>query len=145
MICVPEASFWVPFGRVAVVPEFGSSVTFPAIVGKSLANEMLLFARKLTSAEALAAGLVSRCVARAELAATVERCALALLDCPLGMESAVLFKRVMTNASDLDAIERVIRSELDILDERIARGDILTAAMQSLSSAGKGASAKAKL
>ncbi|CAM9764342.1 unnamed protein product, partial [Hapterophycus canaliculatus] len=36
------ASFWTPFFRLAIVPEFCSSVTFPEILGWPLANEMLV-------------------------------------------------------------------------------------------------------
>ena len=36
-----------------------SSVTFPRIMGPTLANEMLLLGRKFTAAEACDAGLVS--------------------------------------------------------------------------------------
>lgn len=54
-----SATFWVPFLRIAVVPEFGSSLTFPRIMGQAVAGDMLLNSRILTSDEALQWGLVS--------------------------------------------------------------------------------------
>lgn len=43
-----------------MTPEGTSSLTFPDIMGSSLASDMLLFGRKLAVAEALKCGLVSR-------------------------------------------------------------------------------------
>ena len=60
MYCTQNATFWTPFGRIAVAPEFGSSVLFARIMGPSIANEMLLGMRKLTAADACACGLVGR-------------------------------------------------------------------------------------
>ena len=54
-----SATFWTPFVRVAVVPEFCSSMLFPRIFGTPLANEMLLGARVLKVEEAKAAGLIA--------------------------------------------------------------------------------------
>jgi hypothetical protein len=38
--CTPSAYFWTPFTRIAVVPEFCSSLLFPEIMGPSVANEV---------------------------------------------------------------------------------------------------------
>ncbi|XP_033104331.1 chromodomain Y-like protein 2 [Anneissia japonica] len=54
-----KAIFSTPYGSLAQVPEGSSSVTFPAIMGHALANEMLIGGRKLTALEAYACGLVS--------------------------------------------------------------------------------------
>ena len=62
-----EATFWVPFTRIAVVPEFGSSVAFSRIMGKAMAGDVLLAARPLSAAEALSCGLVSRLFPTSEL------------------------------------------------------------------------------
>ena len=53
------ATFHVPFTALALTPEACSSHTFPKILGTSVANQMLLFNKKLTASEALAGGLVS--------------------------------------------------------------------------------------
>ncbi|CAI6007784.1 unnamed protein product [Closterium sp. NIES-65] len=47
-----SATFWVPFLRIALVPEFGSSVTLPQLLGRPLANDLLLTSRVLTADEA---------------------------------------------------------------------------------------------
>jgi len=53
------ATFHVPFTALALTPEACSSKTFPRILGSSLANQMLLFNRKLTAEEAADHGFVS--------------------------------------------------------------------------------------
>merc|ERR1719266_278370 len=54
-----SATFHVPFTTLALTPEACSSRTFPRIMGSSVANQMLLFNRKLTAEEAAAHGFVS--------------------------------------------------------------------------------------
>lgn len=54
------ATFHTPFTTLGMTPEGTSSLTFPDIMGSSLASDMLLFGRKLGVAEALKCGLVSR-------------------------------------------------------------------------------------
>merc|ERR1719348_2383141 len=53
------ATFHVPFTALALTPEACSSKTFPRILGSSMANQMLLFNRKLTAKEAADHGFVS--------------------------------------------------------------------------------------
>ncbi|CAN0061535.1 unnamed protein product [Ectocarpus sp. 6 AP-2014] len=56
------ATFWTPFFRLAIVPEFCSSLTFPETLGLARANDMLIMGRKLSAQEALSSGLVSTVV-----------------------------------------------------------------------------------
>lgn len=84
------ATFWTPFARIAVVPEFCSSVLFPAVMvrfqacmcaiakavivqGISRANEMLLLGKQFNAQEAHASGLVSALYPPADLMANVWR------------------------------------------------------------------------
>ncbi|NXK51206.1 ECI2 isomerase, partial [Chauna torquata] len=54
-----RATFHTPFSQLGQSPEGCSSYLFPKIMGLAKANEMLLFNKKLTAAEACAQGLVS--------------------------------------------------------------------------------------
>lgn len=54
-----QAMFSCGFLRVGVTPEFGSSHLLPALIGLSRAMELVLTARRVEPAEALAMGLVS--------------------------------------------------------------------------------------
>ncbi|XP_064017192.1 enoyl-CoA delta isomerase 2 isoform X1 [Pogoniulus pusillus] len=53
------ATFHTPFSHLGQSPEGCSSYLFPKIMGVAKANEMLLFSKKLTAAEACAQGLVT--------------------------------------------------------------------------------------
>ncbi|NWU69824.1 ECI2 isomerase, partial [Pterocles burchelli] len=54
-----RATFHTPFGQLGQSPEGCSSYLFPKIMGLAKANEILLFNKKLTAAEACAQGLVT--------------------------------------------------------------------------------------
>ncbi|XP_042724893.1 enoyl-CoA delta isomerase 2 isoform X1 [Lagopus leucura] len=54
-----KATFHTPFSQLGQSPEGCSSYLFPKIMGSAKANEMLLFNKKLTAAEACAVGLVN--------------------------------------------------------------------------------------
>ncbi|CAN0264817.1 unnamed protein product [Pylaiella littoralis] len=93
------ASFWTPFFRLAIVPEFCSSVTFPEVMGMSLSNEMLILGRKLSAQEALASGLVSTVVTadsrEAFLLQVKDDLRRTVLETPMATESVRTFKRIM--------------------------------------------------
>uniref|UniRef100_A0A8C4U0G0 Enoyl-CoA delta isomerase 2 n=1 Tax=Falco tinnunculus TaxID=100819 RepID=A0A8C4U0G0_FALTI len=54
-----KATFHSPFSQLGQSPEGCSSYLFPKIMGSAKANEILLFNKKLTAAEACAQGLVT--------------------------------------------------------------------------------------
>jgi enoyl-CoA hydratase/carnithine racemase len=55
--CTKKSTFWVPFTRIALVPEFASSVTFVEAMGMVCANEMLLLGEKIDANKAISKGL----------------------------------------------------------------------------------------
>lgn len=61
------ATFSTPFVKLALAPEFASSITMPAVMGRAKAAEMLLLGEKITAEEAERAGLVARVFADEEL------------------------------------------------------------------------------
>lgn len=67
-----SAYFWTPFGAIGISPEFCSSYTFPKILGRSLATEVLLFGRKLSAQEAKTVGLVSTVISESDFTSQVE-------------------------------------------------------------------------
>ncbi len=66
-----RATLGVPFVKLGLVPEAGSSLLLPAAVGMAVANDMLLAGRTLSAHEAERAGLVARVFADAELSDAV--------------------------------------------------------------------------
>lgn len=56
------AALWVPFAKLALVPEFGSSITFHELLGRAVATDVLLAGRRLSSTAAVAHGIATRVV-----------------------------------------------------------------------------------
>ena len=52
------ATFWTPFARSGLAPEFASALLFPAAMGNTAASEMILCSKKLTAGDAAACRLV---------------------------------------------------------------------------------------
>ena len=51
--CTNQSTFWVPFTRIALVPEFASSITFVEAMGMGCANELLLLGEKIDAEKAV--------------------------------------------------------------------------------------------
>lgn len=61
-IVLVSTTTWLqcPFSALALVPEFGSAISFPQSIGVHLANEILMFGRKATAEELVRWGMVNR-------------------------------------------------------------------------------------
>lgn len=79
-IASDRAVFGNPETRLGILAGAGACYRLPALVGESLAKEMLLAGRQLDASAALAAGLVSRVVPAAELMSTAHGVADAIAD-----------------------------------------------------------------
>jgi len=53
-----SATFWTPFLRIGVVPEFASSYTFPHLLGPTVASNLVIRSKVFTAKEALDAKIV---------------------------------------------------------------------------------------
>lgn len=71
----PEATFTLPFVRLGLVQEFGSSWTLPRLIGHQRAAELIFRAAPLDAPTAERWGLVTRVFRRATLADEVQRIA----------------------------------------------------------------------
>jgi enoyl-CoA hydratase/carnithine racemase len=69
IVAARSARFVMPFTRLGLVPEAGSSLLFPQLLGHQRASAMLLLGDALDTDAALAAGLVYQVVDDAELMA----------------------------------------------------------------------------
>lgn len=70
-----NAMLQTPFADLALVPEAGSSLLLPQVVGTALASDMFLTGRRLSGEEAVKIGLASRFVPHAELETEARRIA----------------------------------------------------------------------
>lgn len=53
-----SATFWTPFARSGLAPEFASALLFPAAMGNTAASEMILCSKKMCASDALTCRLV---------------------------------------------------------------------------------------
>jgi peroxisomal 3,2-trans-enoyl-CoA isomerase len=60
--CTDNSTFWTPFSRIAIVPEFSSSQTFVEAMGVARANNLLLMGKKIDADQAFADKLVTEIV-----------------------------------------------------------------------------------
>ncbi|CAM9532802.1 unnamed protein product [Phaeothamnion confervicola] len=128
----PTAFFWMPFFRLALVPEFCSSTLLAAAVGPARANEMLLFGRRLEAAEAASAGLISAVLpADGFLQEVRRRVTEGLTGQPLAAASAPIFKRLLREPERV-RLEALLAAEFDALDARFRAGEPQAAQAEAL-------------
>lgn len=131
--CSDEASFMTPFGRLALVPEMASSITFPVLMGPSLATEVLLGSRTLSAAEALRCGLVSRVIPAASLHSEAVERLRSILTLPSAKDSVLEFKRLLA-APRAETIQRAHVAEVASLRARFDAGHPISAVLEFLAS-----------
>jgi peroxisomal 3,2-trans-enoyl-CoA isomerase len=112
--CSETATFSAPFSATAQSPEGASSLTFPALMGRSFANEVLMFNRKLTAEEALKVGFVSRILDSRSFLETAQSTLNALLEenSTASMQKSKSLQRSPQVKADLKTI---VRQEADLL------------------------------
>jgi len=122
VIAAESARFFTAFIDLALVPEAGSSLIFPALIGRQNAARLLLAGDVLTAEEALRMGLVAYCVPDAELA---ER-AKALTDklCAKSPTSMRYSKQLMRDGIRSEAVAQQIEREAELFGERLFSDEV---------------------
>jgi enoyl-CoA hydratase/carnithine racemase len=129
------ATFWAPFTRLALVPEFCSSITFPRTMGLAKANELLLLGKEIDARTAVEWNICSRVVTVGDgdcatnpfhpkslasiIANDVES---KLLTLPSGMQTSIYFVSLIRHGRE--GLRKVCLEELALLDERSAAGEV---------------------
>jgi enoyl-CoA hydratase/carnithine racemase len=100
-----EARLAMPFVSLGLVPEFGSSLLVPQLMGNARAAEKLLLGEPFTGADAVEAGIANAVLPAAEVASHARRMAERFNALPPGAvrETKKLMRRARTEAT-LDAI-----------------------------------------
>lgn len=98
----PDASLMLPFVKLGVTPEAGSSLLLTALVGHRVAAEMILLGRPVGAERALQLGLVNL-----------------IDDDPLGAARAMAQEAARQPPGALKAAKALLRREGDSLRERI--------------------------
>jgi enoyl-CoA hydratase/carnithine racemase len=111
----PAATFSTPFLDLGLVPENGSSLLAPLIMGHQRAFELLVLGETFTAERAVAAGFVNRLVSPEHLEATARGAALRLATKP--PEALAIARRLLR--SDAGAIAARSREEAELFGQRL--------------------------
>lgn len=114
-----SAKFSLPFVRLGLVPEFGSSYLLPAIAGRVVASQKLLLGEPFAAPEAATMGLVSELCQDHELEERALALCSRLAALPPGTVRAV--KALMKPVAEFERLNQAIDEELRLF----------TAALQS--------------
>jgi enoyl-CoA hydratase/carnithine racemase len=121
----PSARFKVPFVDLGLVPEAGSSVLLPALVGARRAAQLLLLNEQLDAPTALAWGLVNAVADDVDAAAHATAARLAA-----SAPSALRTTKALTKRASRDAVLEAMRIEGEAFAEKL-RGPEAMEALQA--------------
>ena len=118
----PSARFKTPFVDLALVPEAGSSILLPALVGARRAAQLLLLGEQLDAATALSWGLINGIADDPD--ATAHAAAQRLAACA---PSALRMTKALTRRTTREAVLEAIRVEGDVFAERLRSPEAMEA------------------
>jgi enoyl-CoA hydratase/carnithine racemase len=118
----PGAKFRTPFVDLALVPEAGSSILLPALVGDRRAAQLLLLGDTLDAPTALAWGLINGVVDDPDAAAAAA--ARKLAGCAPG---ALRATKALTRRATRDAVAEAMRIEGEAFAERLRSPEAMEA------------------
>ncbi|KAJ2700099.1 hypothetical protein FB645_005105 [Coemansia sp. IMI 203386] len=121
VISVESAVFRTPFAELAFCAEGCSSVTFPRILGSSVANDMILFGRTVGAKEMHERGFVGRLVKPEELGPLALTLAKELAG--RSQEAIKVSRSLVRSAQFVDELVRVNDKEMDELYKRMISED----------------------
>lgn len=107
-LATPEATFTSAFARMGLVPDGGSTLTLPILVGTSRALRLLVAGETLTAEAAARWGLVDEVLAAAALDAEAARLTERI---SAAAESSVRTIKRLCRASELGALEQALSAE----------------------------------
>lgn len=111
-----DTKFLMPFINLGIVPEAGSTVLLPLLVGHQRAAELLMLGVPFDAQRAYELGLVNAVVARAELLATAANAAQALAEKPAGALRACKELLRRTYKAEVD---RAIQEEVSVITKHL--------------------------
>jgi enoyl-CoA hydratase/carnithine racemase len=110
------ASFIMPFVNLGIVPEAGSTVLLPLLIGKHRAAELFMLCSPLTAQRAFEIGLVNAVVPSDKLLTTATQSAQQLAARPA--EAILACKELMKRPFGVE-VERAIDEEAAVVRERL--------------------------
>jgi enoyl-CoA hydratase/carnithine racemase len=128
VIASETAKFSMPFTSLGLVPEAGSSMLFPALVGYQRAAKIFLTGEEFSPEYAREIGLVADVVSDAEGEAL--KIATLIAEQP---PQAVLNTKALMKASKHDAVEVVMKAEFQIFSLALQSEEFADAVMKKMS------------
>ena len=116
VVATPEAFFGTPEAQRGTI---GATQRLSRIIGKQLAKDMMFTGRRLTAAEARAAGLVARISESSDLEKMLSEIASAIAQAPA--HAIALAKRCIDRGMDTDR-KGALAVEIAAIDEQLASG-----------------------
>ena len=132
VIASEGARFSMPFTSLGLVPEAGSSMLFPALVGYQRAAKIFLTGEEFSPQYAREIGLVAEVVADAEAEALAIAQVIAAQP-----PNAVLNTKALMKASQHDAVAAVMKAEFQIFALALESEEFADAVMKRMSKKGK--------
>ena len=132
VIADESAKFSMPFTSLGLVPEAGSSMLFPALVGYQRAAKIFLTGEEFSPQYAREIGLVAEVVADADAQALA--IATKIAEQP---PQAVLNTKALMKASKHDAVEAVMKAEFQLFAMALESEEFADAAMKFMTKKGK--------
>ncbi len=122
VIAAEDARFYTAFIDLGLVPEAGSSLLLPALIGRQNAARLLLAGDTLSAEEAERMGLIAYRVPAAELADRTRELAARLAAKPTGAMTAS--KRLLRAGMDTTATVAQIEREAEVFGERLGSAEV---------------------
>ncbi len=104
-----DATFTMPFVNIGIVPEAGSTLLLPRLIGYQRAAELLLLGTPFTAQRAYELGMVNGVVPAGQLLAAVAKTSQALCEKPPG---AIKIAKQLLKKPLSQELDRVIREEI---------------------------------
>jgi enoyl-CoA hydratase/carnithine racemase len=112
-----NATLSMPFVRLGLVPEFGSSFVLPRLMGAAPANSKLLLGDPITAAEAVACGIANASMPSADVLAHATQIAQRLAALPAG---ALHDSKQLLRRADRGSLQAAIDAEAEIFIARLS-------------------------
>jgi enoyl-CoA hydratase/carnithine racemase len=117
IVATPTARMHMPFLNLGLVPEGGSSVLLPALIGMARASELLLLGEPFTGERAAQLGIVNQLANAAELESTVLAVAAKFASKPA---EAMRISKDLIRGPQREALRATIAREGKLFIERLA-------------------------
>ena len=132
VVAAESAAFSMPFTSLGLVPEAGSSLLFPALVGYQRAAKIFMTGEVFSPQYAREIGLVAEVVGDAEGEAIAIAKKIALQP-----PTAIINTKALMKASKHDAVEAVMRAEFQLFSMALQSEEFADAAMKFMAKKGK--------